>query len=127
MWYVLDDSPLFTRRWVTEERDPAPDIPAHAYQATFEPNKDWSQFYASSREIHGYWKSVVEKYGCMKYIKLNQKVQQAVWDEKSSKWQLQVGVRGMFLHAQNARADTREHHRSKMPSMVPCMRTAVTC
>ncbi|KAJ5595436.1 uncharacterized protein N7459_001644 [Penicillium hispanicum] len=65
------------------------DIPAHTYQATFEPNKEWSKFYASAPEIHGYWKRVAEKYGCMKHIKLNHQVSGAVWDENTSKWQLQ--------------------------------------
>ncbi|KAJ5242026.1 uncharacterized protein N7469_000353 [Penicillium citrinum] len=66
------------------------DIPAHTYQATFEPNKEWSTFYASAPEIHRYWKHVVDKYGCMDYIKLRQEVTSATWDEKSSKWKLEI-------------------------------------
>jgi cation diffusion facilitator CzcD-associated flavoprotein CzcO len=66
------------------------DIPAHTYQATFEPNKEWSSFYATSPEIHRYWKRIVEKYGCMKYIKLKQQVEGATWDEENSKWHVQV-------------------------------------
>ncbi|BDD61661.1 hypothetical protein MAP00_006699 [Monascus purpureus] len=66
------------------------DIPAHTYQATFEPNKAWSQFYASAKEIHQYWKGVVQKYGCMRYIKLKQRTVEAVWDENNSKWNLKV-------------------------------------
>ncbi|KAH1294934.1 hypothetical protein KXV95_006656 [Aspergillus fumigatus] len=66
------------------------DIPAHTYQATFEPNKEWSTFYAAAPEIHAYWKRVAEKYGCMKYIKLKQAVVEAVWDDSKSKWQLKV-------------------------------------
>jgi cation diffusion facilitator CzcD-associated flavoprotein CzcO len=68
------------------------DIPAHTYQATFEPNKEWSTFYAAAPEIHAYWKRVAEKYGCMKYIKLKQAVVEAVWDDSKSKWQLKVGT-----------------------------------
>ncbi|KAL1999871.1 hypothetical protein VTN02DRAFT_3873 [Thermoascus thermophilus] len=66
------------------------DIPAHTYQATFEPNKEWSQFYASAPEIHRYWKRVAHKYGCMKYIKFKQRVIEARWDEENSRWLLQV-------------------------------------
>ncbi|KAF4185574.1 hypothetical protein CNMCM7927_006518 [Aspergillus lentulus] len=66
------------------------DIPAHTYQATFEPNKEWSTFYAAAPEIHAYWKRVAEKYGCMKYVKLKQGVVEAVWDDSKSKWQLKV-------------------------------------
>jgi len=66
------------------------DIPAHTYQAIFEPNLEWSQFYASSGEIHQYWKKVVAKYGCMRYIKLRQKVIEARWSEGSSRWNVKV-------------------------------------
>ncbi|KAE8146765.1 hypothetical protein BDV25DRAFT_45725 [Aspergillus avenaceus] len=66
------------------------DIPAHAYQATFEPNKEWSKFYASAPEIHRYWKRVADKYNCMEYVKLKKRVIEAVWDEQRSKWQLKV-------------------------------------
>ncbi|KAJ5825359.1 hypothetical protein N7474_002497 [Penicillium riverlandense] len=66
------------------------DIPAHTYQATFEPNKEWSQFYASAPEIHRYWKRVALKYGCLKYMKLKQKVSEAIWDDGLSKWCLKV-------------------------------------
>jgi cation diffusion facilitator CzcD-associated flavoprotein CzcO len=68
------------------------DIPAHTYQATFEPNHEWSQFYASSKEIHQYWKKVALKYDCMRHIKLNHQVLNAIWDDRSAKWQLEVCV-----------------------------------
>jgi cation diffusion facilitator CzcD-associated flavoprotein CzcO len=71
------------QRWHT-------DIPAHTYQASFEPNKEWSTFYAKSPEIHKYWTRVVEKYGCRKYMKLKHRVANAIWDESISKWKLQV-------------------------------------
>lgn len=66
------------------------DIPAHTYQATFEPNHEWSQFYATSQEIHRYWKKVVAKYDCMRHIKLNHQIVKAQWDESQGKWQVQV-------------------------------------
>ncbi|KAL4927567.1 flavin-containing monooxygenase [Aspergillus undulatus] len=66
------------------------DIPAHTYQATFEPNKEWSTFYAAAPEIHKYWKGVSEKYGCEKHIKFKHQVCGATWDNLRSKWTLQV-------------------------------------
>jgi cation diffusion facilitator CzcD-associated flavoprotein CzcO len=66
------------------------DIPAHTYQLTFEPNLDWPKFYASSKDIHKYWKKVVAKYGCMKYIKLQHQIVQARWVAEESKWHVQV-------------------------------------
>ncbi|KAL4739993.1 hypothetical protein BDV11DRAFT_214749 [Aspergillus similis] len=66
------------------------DIPAHTYQATFEPNKEWSTFYAAAPEIHKYWKHVSDKYGCGKYIKFKHRVVSATWENDRSKWTLQV-------------------------------------
>ncbi|PWY83418.1 flavin-binding monooxygenase [Aspergillus heteromorphus CBS 117.55] len=66
------------------------DIPAHTYQATFEPNKQWSTFYASASEIHHYWRRVVDKYGCEKYIKFKRQVSEALWHENDSQWKLQI-------------------------------------
>lgn len=68
------------------------DIPAHTYQASFEPNKEWSTFYAAAPEICQYWRNVASKFGCQKHIKFKQQVIQAVWNEESSKWQLQVSI-----------------------------------
>ncbi|KAL1970195.1 hypothetical protein VTN77DRAFT_5355 [Rasamsonia byssochlamydoides] len=88
---VYEKNPDVGGTWY-ENRYPgcACDIPAHTYQATFEPNPEWSQFYASAKEIHQYWKKVAHKYGCMKYIKLNQRVVEARWDEDKAKWLLQI-------------------------------------
>ncbi|EXJ73481.1 uncharacterized protein A1O5_03242 [Cladophialophora psammophila CBS 110553] len=72
------------------------DIPAHTYQATFEPNHEWSQFYASSQEIHRYWKKVVAKYDCGKYIKLRHEVNGATWDDRTGKWR--VSIRNLVDH-----------------------------
>ncbi|KAJ5657541.1 uncharacterized protein N7484_001190 [Penicillium longicatenatum] len=66
------------------------DIPSHTYQASFEPNKEWSAFYAPAPEIHQYWKHVVHKYGCRRYMKLKQRVLGASWDENDAKWRLEV-------------------------------------
>lgn len=96
MWYVIQDcrGNQCLESWLLEcganLTTSYSDIPAHTYQATFEPNKEWSSFYATSPEIHRYWKRIVDKYGCMKYIKLRQQVEAATWDENTSKWNVQV-------------------------------------
>ncbi|KAG4410692.1 hypothetical protein IFR04_016175 [Cadophora malorum] len=66
------------------------DIPSHSYQATFEPNPNWSTFYASGHEILKYWHDVAEKYGVRKYVVPNSKVEKATWDEQSTKWTVEV-------------------------------------
>ncbi|PVH74482.1 cyclohexanone monooxygenase [Cadophora sp. DSE1049] len=66
------------------------DIPSHSYQATFEPNPDWSTFYASGHEILRYWHGVAEKYGVRKYVVPNSKVEKATWNEQSANWTVEV-------------------------------------
>ncbi|KAI9372301.1 hypothetical protein BJX61DRAFT_542852 [Aspergillus egyptiacus] len=88
---VYEKNPDVGGTWF-ENRYPgcACDIPAHTYQASFEPNKEWSTFYAAAPEIHQYWRRVSEKYGCEKYIKFKHKVVGATWDDVRSKWTVQV-------------------------------------
>lgn len=66
------------------------DIPAHVYQASFEPNPNWTQFYASGKEILEYWKGIVAKYDVRKYMKLSHKVIEARFNEIESKWYVKV-------------------------------------
>lgn len=66
------------------------DIPSYSYQATFEPSLTWSQFYAPSEEIFRYWKGIVAKYDCERYMKLRHEIVEAKWDEASCKWTLKV-------------------------------------
>jgi len=66
------------------------DIPAHSYQLTFEPNKEWSKFYAPGPEIERYWQGVAKKYDLYKHIKLNHKVIEARWDDEDGKWKVIV-------------------------------------
>lgn len=66
------------------------DIPAHVYQSTFEPNLHWSEEYAQGSEILAYWQKVAKKYDIYKYLRLQRKIEGAVWDENIGKWNLDV-------------------------------------
>ena len=66
------------------------DVPAHAYQATFEPSTTWSTAYAEGAEIKSYWKKIVKRHGLEKYIRLDHKVQKAEWSEENGKWLVNV-------------------------------------
>ncbi|RKL12923.1 putative sterigmatocystin biosynthesis monooxygenase stcW [Fusarium oxysporum] len=77
------------------------DVPSHVYCYTFEPNPRWSQYFSSSREIGKYLEDVHENYGCSRFIKLNHRVERAVWNENTSKWELTViDDAGKQLHDQ---------------------------
>ncbi|KAJ5820942.1 uncharacterized protein N7525_010226 [Penicillium rubens] len=66
------------------------DIPAHVYTFPFEPNPNWSSFYAEGAEIWQYIKQTSIKYGLEERVQLNSKVVEAVWDEKVSRWKVKI-------------------------------------
>lgn len=80
---IYEKNPGVGGTWY-ENRYPgcACDIPAHAYTYSFEPNPDWSTFYAYGPEIKGYFERFADKYDLRKYIKLKSRVISAVWDEQ---------------------------------------------
>ncbi|EIW74531.1 FAD/NAD(P)-binding domain-containing protein [Coniophora puteana RWD-64-598 SS2] len=66
------------------------DIPSHTYQLTFEPNTNWSSFYAPAREIRAYIEGVATKYKLERYLKLSHELVHARYDEPSGKWHLRL-------------------------------------
>lgn len=58
------------------------DVPAHAYTYSFEPNPNWSSFYAYSAEIKKYFEDFAHKYDLHPFVKLNSKVLSASWVEE---------------------------------------------
>ena len=59
---------------------------AHSYVYTFEPNPQWSTFYAPAAEIQQYLQNVTEKYSVDRFLKLKHKVTSCVWDSAKLKW-----------------------------------------
>ncbi|KAK4507536.1 hypothetical protein PRZ48_001271 [Zasmidium cellare] len=66
------------------------DVPAHIYTFPFEPNPDWSKFYASGGEILEYFKKTVAKYGLDRDVKCGHWVSGAQWDEERGRWDLKM-------------------------------------
>lgn len=69
------------------------DIPAHTYTYAFEPNPDWSGFYAYSREIQEYLERFYEKYELAPFVKLNTEVVSATWNGDEGKWNVELRSR----------------------------------
>ncbi|KAI7779515.1 hypothetical protein LA080_000799 [Diaporthe eres] len=66
------------------------DVPAHLYAFPFEPNPNWSSFYASGAEVLAYFKRTVAKYNLDRDVKLNHRVEHARFDEADGRWHLRV-------------------------------------
>ncbi|SMR44755.1 unnamed protein product [Zymoseptoria tritici ST99CH_3D1] len=66
------------------------DVPAHIYTFPFEPNPDWSAFYASGGEILEYFNKTVAKYALDRDVKCDHRVVNAEWNPDGGKWRLKV-------------------------------------
>ena len=64
------------------------DIPSHAYQAAFEVNPDWSQYYSTGSEIWKYFKHIAVKYEAEKYITFNTKMIEGRWQKDKKMWKV---------------------------------------
>ncbi|PMD29067.1 FAD/NAD(P)-binding domain-containing protein [Hyaloscypha variabilis F] len=62
------------------------DIPSHLYTYSWDPNPNWSHYYAYGPEIQQYFERFAERHGSKQYMKLNTKIVEARWDEQEGKW-----------------------------------------
>lgn len=62
------------------------DVPSHAYTYSFEPNPDWSDFFAGGAEIYKYFEKVYYKYGINHCTHLNEAVTSCVFNDDSETW-----------------------------------------
>ena len=68
-------------------------MPSSIYTFPFEPNPNWSAFYASGGEILDYFKTAVAKWNLARDVKLGHRVSHAQFDEASGKWNLKVDTK----------------------------------
>jgi 4-hydroxyacetophenone monooxygenase len=64
------------------------DTPCHFYSYSFEPNPEWSSFFAKRDEILQYAFSCADKYGIRDAIRFNEEVVDARYDEANSLWRV---------------------------------------
>lgn len=88
---LYEKNPMFGGTWY-ENTYPgvACDIPSHDYNFTWDPKPDWTQFFASGKEIQGYFEDFAERHGSKKYMQLNSKIVEARWDNEEGVWNLTI-------------------------------------
>ncbi|MET2829285.1 flavin-containing monooxygenase [Mesorhizobium shangrilense] len=64
------------------------DTPNHIYSFSFEPNHDWSEYFAKRDEIFKYFEAVSEKYGLYQSIRFGANVTDAVYDDEHASWKV---------------------------------------
>jgi cation diffusion facilitator CzcD-associated flavoprotein CzcO len=70
------------------------------YTFSFEPNPDWTTFYAKGPEIWEYIKRTTIKYNLDRDVQFNTPVKSAIWDERAKKWKLQAECNGKIVQDQ---------------------------
>jgi cation diffusion facilitator CzcD-associated flavoprotein CzcO len=66
------------------------DIPAQAYQFSYELKPDWSGVYASGAEVKAYVDQCVERYGIRPFIRFDSEVTERAWDPEHQLWRLKL-------------------------------------
>jgi cation diffusion facilitator CzcD-associated flavoprotein CzcO len=68
----------------------AVDVPAQAYQFSFELNPDWSRAFARGPEVKTYLDGVADRYRVRQHVRLHSEVTERVWDGAAHLWRLTV-------------------------------------
>ena len=68
----------------------AVDIPAQAYQFSFELNPNWSRVFATGAEVKAYIDHCTDRYEIRRHIQLNSEVLSRDWDEDGHFWRLKT-------------------------------------
>src|SRR5688500_11470574 len=66
------------------------DVPAQAYQFSYELKPDWSRVFARGREVKAYVDHCADAYGIRPLVRLRSEVAERVWDEDAQLWRLTV-------------------------------------
>lgn len=56
----------------------------------FDPNPNWSHFYASGKEIHDYLVSTTKKWNLDRDIRFNTRLEEAHWQHDTGQWKLKI-------------------------------------
>lgn len=85
------------------------DVPSHFYCFSFEPNPEFSAYYAPQAEIHRYLSGVAKKHNVYQHIQFRTEFLGARWDEASASWILRTCVAGSEGSARPVISEPRAH------------------
>jgi cation diffusion facilitator CzcD-associated flavoprotein CzcO len=68
----------------------AVDVPAQAYQFSYELNPEWSRVFARGDEVKAYIDHCADRYGIRPFVRFEADVQARTWDEDAHLWRLDV-------------------------------------
>lgn len=66
------------------------DVANHFYCYSFEPNNEWTHFFAEQPELRDYFTQVIAKHGLADQVRWNTEVLGAAWDDEDGIWTVTV-------------------------------------
>ena len=73
------------------------DVGNHFYCYSFEPNDDWTEFFARQPELQAYFQRVMEGHGVAPNVRWNTEVVGATWDDATATWTVTLAGGGTLL------------------------------
>jgi 4-hydroxyacetophenone monooxygenase len=88
---IVEKNPAVGGTWY-ENRYPGcrVDVGNHFYCYSFEPNDDWSEFFARQPELQQYFERVAREHRVLDHMRFDSEVRRAVWDEDESTWSVTI-------------------------------------
>jgi 4-hydroxyacetophenone monooxygenase len=88
---VIEKNPAAGGTWY-ENRYPGcrVDVGNHFYCYSFEPNNEWTEFFARQPELQCYFESCIAKYGIRDKIRFETEVVAATYDDSRHRWSVRV-------------------------------------
>ena len=95
------------------------DVGSHFYCYSFEPNLEWSEFFAQHRELRSYFEHCVRKYKLESHIRFNTEVIAARYDEADGIWRvtMRCGGEEFTLDARVLISGVGQLNRPKLPDI----------
>jgi cation diffusion facilitator CzcD-associated flavoprotein CzcO len=72
------------------------DVPAHLYSYSFEPNPDWTRFFAPRDEILAYLERCADKYEVRSHIRFGEGLVRATWREDEKLWRVETEAGSVY-------------------------------
>ena len=66
------------------------DVANHFYCYSFEPNNDWTHFFAEQYELQAYFADVMDKHGLARQVRWNTEVVAAEWSDHDGMWNVSL-------------------------------------
>jgi 4-hydroxyacetophenone monooxygenase len=66
------------------------DVANHFYCYSFEPNNDWTHFFAEQFELQAYFTHVMDKHGLARHVRWNTEVVAAEWSDHDGMWNVSL-------------------------------------